>query len=56
MKELEREEPASVMSPGEAADLGQCHRGVEPLRIVIMPQQDWQAITSPVIAPMPVAV
>jgi hypothetical protein len=44
------------MSPGEAADLGRCRRGVEPLRIVIMPQQDQQTITLPVIEPMPLVV
>ena len=56
VKELEQEEPTVAMSPDDAADLGQCRRGVEPLRIVIMPQHDRQAITSPVIGPMPVVV
>ena len=36
-----------AMSPGDAADLGRCRRGVEPLRIVIMPQHDRQ-VASPV--------
>ena len=40
----------------DAADLGRCRRGVEPLRIVIMPQQDQQAIISPIVGPMPVIV
>jgi hypothetical protein len=56
LKELGQEEPAVAMSPGEAADLGRCRRGVEPLRIVIMPQQDQQTITLPVIEPMPLVV
>ena len=45
-----REEPVWEMSPEDAAELGRCRRGVEPLRVVIMPQQ--QAITSPIIEPM----
>ena len=53
VKNLEQEEPAVTMSPGDAADLGRCRRGIEPLRIVIMPQHDRQ-ITAPVIEPMPV--
>ena len=44
--ELEQEQPAVTMSPVDAADLGQCHRGVGPLRIVVMPQRDRQ-IASP---------
>jgi hypothetical protein len=56
VKTLEQEQPAVAMLPGEAADLGRHRRGVEALRIVIMPQQDQQTITSPVIQPMPVIV
>ena len=55
VKELEQGEPTVAMTAEDAADLGRRRRGVEPLRIVIMPQQDKQAITSP-IEPMPVAV
>jgi hypothetical protein len=55
MKSLEREEPTVAMSPEDAADLGRCRRGIEPLRIVVMPQQDRQ-IVSPMIEPMPVIV
>jgi hypothetical protein len=55
VKSLEREEPAVAMSPDEAADLGQCRRGVEPLRIVIMPQHDRQMI-APEVEAMPVVV
>src|ERR1700733_12079766 len=39
-KEWQHEEPTGAMSPADAADLGRCRRGVEPLRIVIMPQHD----------------
>ena len=56
VKALEKEQPAVAMSPSDAAALGQCRRGVEPMRVVIMPQQDWQATTSPVTEPMPVIV
>jgi hypothetical protein len=37
VKEPEQEEPTVAMSPSDAADLGRCRRGVEPLRIVVMP-------------------
>jgi hypothetical protein len=56
VKELEQEEPAVAMLAGDAADLGRCRRGVEPLRIVIMPQQDRQATISPIVQAMPVVV
>jgi hypothetical protein len=55
VKSLEREEPAVAMSPVDAADLGRCRRGIEPLRIVIMPQGDRQ-VAAPMIEPMPVLV
>ena len=55
LKELEQEEPVVAMSPGDAADLGRCRRGVEPLRVVVMPQHDRQMIASEV-EPMPVVV
>ena len=48
VKGLEREEPMVAMSPGDATDLGRCRRGIEPLRIVIMPQRDRQ-IAAPVV-------
>ena len=44
VKSLELEEPDVAMSPGDAADLGRCRRGVEPLRIVVMPQEDQQVL------------
>ena len=55
VKELEQEEPTVAMLPSDAADLGRCRRGIEPLRVVIMPQQDRQ-VASPVVEPMPVVV
>jgi hypothetical protein len=55
VKELEQEEPVVTMLAEDAADLGRCRRGIEPLRIVVMPQQDRQVVL-PVIEPMPVLV
>ena len=52
VKELEQNTPTGALSPADAADLGGCRRGVEPLRAVVMPQQDRQ-INSPVIKSMP---
>jgi hypothetical protein len=46
VKNLEHEEPAVAMSPADAADLGRCRRGIEPLRIVVMPQHDRQVAPS----------
>jgi hypothetical protein len=54
VKSLEQKEPTVAMSSSDAADLGRCRRGVEPLRIVILPQHDRQAITAPVVEPIPV--
>jgi hypothetical protein len=56
VKSLVQEEPAVTMSSGDTADLGQCRRGVEPLRIVVMPQHYRQTITSSIIEAMPVLV
>jgi hypothetical protein len=55
VKGLEHEEPAVAMAAEDAADLGRCRRGVEPLRIVIMPQYDRQ-VASTVLDPVPVVV
>ena len=55
VKSLEQEQPAVAMLAGDAADLGRCRRGVEPLRIVVMPQQDRQ-IAAPVVELMPVVI
>jgi hypothetical protein len=56
VKGLDQEVPTVAMSPSDAPDLGRCRRGVEPLRIVVMPQHYRQATTSSVIEPMPVRV
>jgi hypothetical protein len=55
MKSLEHEEPTWAMTADDAADLGRCRRGVEPLRIVIMPQFD-RKVASPIVEPLPVLV
>ena len=39
LKDLGQEEPTWAMTPDEAADLGSRRRGVEPLRIMVMPQK-----------------
>jgi hypothetical protein len=56
VKSLEHETPTVAMTTEDAADLGRCRRGIEPLRIVVMPQHYRQAATSPVIQPIPVLV
>jgi hypothetical protein len=55
VKGVEQEAPTVAMSPADAADLGLCRRGVEPLRIVIMPQHARQ-IVMPAIEPTQVVV
>ena len=45
LKELGQKQPTVAMLPADAADLGRCRRGVEPLRIVIMPQHYRQVAT-----------
>jgi hypothetical protein len=55
VKSLEQEEPTVAMSPDDAADLGRCRRGTEPMRVMVMPQRHRQVIT-PMIEPMPVLV
>jgi hypothetical protein len=39
VKSLEQEQPAVTMTAEDAADLGRRRRGVEPLRIVVMPSR-----------------
>jgi hypothetical protein len=56
VKEFEQETPTVAMTAEDAADLGRCRRGVEPLRIVVMPQHYRLPITSPIVQPMPVVV
>ena len=43
MKNLEDEYPKSATTAEDAADLARFRRGVEPLRIVILPQRDRQS-------------
>ena len=44
------------MTADDAAELGSRRRGVEPLRIIVMPQRVWRVtvVTAPMIEPMPV--
>ena len=51
-----REEPVWEMSPDDAAELGQCRRGIEPVRLVIMPQREREVTTSSPVDSMPVLV
>jgi hypothetical protein len=55
VKELEQEQPAVAMTAEDAADIGQRRRGVEPLRIVVMPQH-YRQVAAPAVEPMPVVV
>jgi hypothetical protein len=50
LKDLEQEEPTWAMTADDAADLGGHRRGVEPLRVLVMPQK----ITRVTVAPTPV--
>jgi hypothetical protein len=54
VKSLQQETLTLAMTAEDAADLGRCRRGVDPLRIVVMPQQERQPIASSMIEPMPV--
>jgi hypothetical protein len=58
VKSLEHEEPAWAMTPDEAAVLGSRRRGVESLRIVVLPQKITRVAIAPapVIEPMPVVI
>ena len=47
VKDLQQEEPAWVMTADDAADLGSRRRGVEPLRIVVMPQKVQRVTVAP---------
>ena len=55
VKELKQEESTWTMTAVDAADLGSRRRGVELLRIVIMPQRVLRVVVAPtpVIEPMP---
>src|ERR1700693_2566748 len=58
LKDLEHEEPMWGMTPDDAADLGNRRRGLEPLRIMVMPQKTSRVTvaSTPEIAPMPMIV
>jgi hypothetical protein len=58
LKEPEQEEPTWVMTAYDAADLGSRRRGVEPLRVLVMPQKITRVTIAPVrvIEPMPTVV
>jgi hypothetical protein len=56
IKRPAREEPTWEMLPDDAAELGRCRRGVEPLRVTIMPQQDQEVTTSSLVSSIPVLV
>ena len=58
LKDLEHEEPAWTMTAHDAAELGTRRRGVEPLRILVMPQRITRVTVAPLreIAPMPIIV
>ena len=58
LKDLAQEEPIWEMTAQEAADLGMRRRGVEPLRIMVMPQKITRVTVAPLreIGPMPVLV
>ena len=58
LKNLEQEELTWAMTPDEAAELGLHRRGVEPLRILVMPQKISRVVVAPaaVIEPMPMVI
>jgi hypothetical protein len=59
LKDLEHEQPMWKMTPDDAADLGSRRRGVEPLRIMVMPQRISRITVTPapvILEPMPVLV
>ncbi len=58
LKDLEHEEPMWDMTSDEAAELGMRRRGVEPLRILVMPQKITRVTVAPLreIGPMPMIV
>ena len=52
VKTLEQEQPVVAMV-AEDAVLGRYRRGIEPMRIVVMPRNDQHTINSSIIEPMP---
>ena len=56
IKKPAQEEPAWKMLPDDAAELGRCRRGIEPLRVVVMPQHEREVTTSSFVGSMPALV
>jgi hypothetical protein len=59
VKDLAQEEPTWEMTADDAADLGLRRKGVEPLRIVVMPQKITRVTVAPalvIVEPMPVVL
>ena len=57
LKDLEHEELTWTMTPDAAAELGNRRRGVEPLRILVMPQRVTRVTVAPmleIVEPMPI--
>ena len=54
VKNLEHEAPAFTMSAVDAATLGRHRRGIEPMRLVIMPQHNQRSMAPLIIEPMPI--
>jgi hypothetical protein len=58
LKDLAQEEPMWEMTAQDAADLGSRRRGVEPLRLLVMPQKVQRVTVATLreIGPMPVII
>ena len=59
VKDFAHEEPTWAMNSDDAADLGPRRRGIEPLRIMVMPQRVQRMIvahTPVIVEPMPVVL
>jgi hypothetical protein len=59
LKDFEDEEPVWETTAEDAAELGSRRRGIEPLRIIVMPQRITRVIVAPapvMLEPMPVIV
>ena len=56
IKKPAQEEPTWDMLPADAAELGRCRRGIEPLRVVVMPQHDREVTASSFVGSIPVFV
>jgi hypothetical protein len=59
LMDLAQEEPAWEMTPNDSAYLGMHRRGIEPLRIMVMPQRITRVTVAPVsviLKPMPVVI